>query len=295
MRVGVDLPFLSSPSEIRDYVQAVEELGFDHLGFSEHIAATTDTLFPGPSFSFDEPWRESFTLASFIAAVTNRIELNPAMVLLPLYHPVLAAKLAAEADNLSGGRLRIAAGVGWNRRECESLGVDPATRGHRFEEQVVVMRRLWTERSVDFDGTYFQLSGAGISLRPQRPIPLWLGGGRVEHDGGFPPRRSIERAGRLADGFKFVAPTFFDQDRVARVINDLRTVAADVGRDPSAFGIEVRVIAQATTPAEWPAHVARAKAMGATHLGFSNRIAGGTVATQLALLREFAESTRHLW
>jgi probable F420-dependent oxidoreductase len=295
MRVGVDVPYFSTAVEIRDYVQAVEELGFDHIGFSEHVASTTDTVFPGPTFSFDEPWRESFTLASFVAAVTARIEINPAMVLLPLYHPVLAAKLAAEADNLSGGRLRIAASVGWNTRECETLGVNPSTRGDRFEEQVVVMRRLWSERSVDHDGAFFSLRGAGISPRPVRPIPIWMGGGRVEHDGGFPPARSLARAARLADGFKFVAPTFFDRERVARTVEELRGVVVAAGRDVATFGIEVRLIAQASTPADWPDHIRSAKAMGATHLGFANRIAGGTVDAQLDVLRQFIDVTRELW
>lgn len=177
VRVGVDIPYFATPPEIRDYVQAVEGLGFHHVGFSEHLCSTLDSDFPAPVFSFDDPWHESFTLASFLAAVTSTIELNPAMLLLPLYPPVLAAKQAAEVDSLSGGRLRIGASIGWNERECQSLGVDPASRGARFEEQVVVMRRLWAERAVDHGGRFFELSQTGIN--PARNAPSLCGSGRV--------------------------------------------------------------------------------------------------------------------
>ena len=294
MRVGVDIPYFATPVEIRDYVQATEEMGFDHLGFSEHVASTLDSPFPSPMFTFDEPWRESFTMGAFVAAITHRVELNPAMVLLPLYPPVLAAKQAAEVDNLSGGRLRIAASVGWNSRECEALGVDPATRAARFEEQVDVVRRLWTERAIDHDGPFFQLRQTGISARPARSIPIWFGGGRMER-GAVPSAKSLDRAARLADGFKFAAPSSLDQDQQARSIDALRSAVAAAGRDAHTFGIEVRLIAQATSPADWPTAIGRARSLGATHLGFSNRIAGGTVDRQLEVLRHFVDATGDLW
>lgn len=294
MRVGCDIPYFATPTEVRDYAQAVEGLGFDVLGFSSHIASALDSPFPTPMFVFDEPWRESFTLASFVAAVTSRVELNPAMVLLPLYPPVLAAKQAAEVHNLSEGRLRIAASVGWNSKECEALGVVASTRAERFEEQVGLLRRLWTERSVSHSGAHFTLHEVGISRRPDGPIPIWFGAGRMER-GGFPSTVAIERAARLADGFKFAAPTFLDHDRLVETIGALRAAVAAAGRDPGAFGIEVRLIAQASTPDDWPDLVRRAKATGATNLGFANRIAGGTVDDQLSVLRRFVEATRDLW
>jgi probable F420-dependent oxidoreductase len=294
MRVGVDIPYFASPNDIRDYVREVEAMGFDHVGFSEHVACTLDSPFPAPMFTFDEPWRESFTLASYVAALTTRIEINPAMVLLPLYPPVLAAKQAAEVDNLSEGRLRIAASVGWNVRECETLGIDPATRAQRFEEQVVVLRRLWGERAVTHSGEFFELRDAGISARPAAQIPIWFGAGRMDQSG-FPAKKAIERAGRLADGFKFAAPTFFDLDRVAGLIGDLKSAVATAGRNPDDFGIEVRIIAQATTAAEWPGLIERIREIGATHVGFSNRIAGGGVSAQLEIVEQFVNTTKALW
>jgi probable F420-dependent oxidoreductase len=294
MKVGVDIPYFSSIAEIREYVIGVEQMGFDHIGFSEHVACTLDSPFPAPMFTFDEPWRESFTLAAFVAALTTRIEINPAMVLLPLYPPVLAAKLAAEVDNLSEGRLRIAASVGWNTRECESLGVDPSTRAQRFEEQVVVLRRLWGERAVDHDGAFFNLRGVGISARPAGQIPIWFGAGQMDK-GGFPAVKAIERAGRLADGFKFAAPTFLDLDRLAESVSALKRAVASAGRNPDQFGIEVRIIAQASTPTEWPGLIDRLRSLGATHLGFANRIAGGGAAAQLGTLQQFVSATRSHW
>lgn len=294
MRVGIDIPYFASAADVRTYVQAVEALGFDHVGFSEHVCSTLDTEFPAPMFTFDEPWRESFTLAAYVAALTSRLEINPAMTLLPLYHPVLAAKLAAEVANLSDGRLRIAASIGWNARECESLGVDPATRGARFEEQIHVVRRLHTERSVDHEGRFFNLRQAGISARPAVPVPIWMGAGKM-NEGGFPSERALARAARVADGFKFAAPTFADLDRVEALIGGLRAAVTANGREVDRFGIEVRMAVQMTTPDKWVSVIARAKAMGATHLGVANRIAGGTVGDQLAWCEQFVGATREAW
>jgi probable F420-dependent oxidoreductase len=294
MRVGVDIPYFSSSAEVRAYVQAVEELGFDHIGFSEHVCSTLDTTFPAPMFTFDEPWRESITLAAFVAALTSRIEINPAMFLLPLYQPVLAAKQIAELANLSDGRIRMAASIGWNGRECEAVGVEPTTRGARFEEQVHLLRRLWTERAIDHEGRFFTLRCTGISQRPAAPIPIWMGAGKMD-EGGFPSVVALRRAARVADGFKFAAPTFLDRDRTERLIDSLRAEVAAAGRDPSTFGIEVRMVVQATTPDDWPGVVARAKAAGATHLGVANRIAGGSVDDQVATCERFVELTKETW
>lgn len=290
VRYGVDIPYLADPADIVTYVQGVETLGFDFVGFASHVAMTLDSPFPTPMFQFDEPWRESFTLGSFVAAATGRVELNPAMLLLPLYPPVLAAKQAAEVSNLSGGRLRIATSVGWNVRECETLGVDPSTRAARFEEQVGLLRRLWSERTVDHDGEFFTISQAGISARPTAPIPIWFGAGRMDH-GGFPSPYSLDRAARLADGFKFAAPTFRDLDRVARLVTHVKQRVADHGRDPDRFGIELRIVAQMTSPEQWADDIGRCKAAGATHIGFANRIVGGSVTEQLERLEDFVQRT----
>jgi probable F420-dependent oxidoreductase len=272
----------------------MEDLGFDHVGFSEHVCSTVDSPFPAPFFTFDEPWRETVTMATFVAGATQRIEVNPAVMLMPLYHPVLAAKQLAELAGLSDGRLRVATSIGWNHREIETLGVDPATRGARFEEQIDVMRRLWTERVVDHAGRFFELRQAGISPRPAAPIPLWMGAGRIDH-GGFASPFALRRAARLADGFKFMAPTFLERDRVARHVDELRAAVGEADRDPERFGIEVRMMAQAVTPDDWVGVIRWAKDLGVTHFGLANRIVGGSLDEQIEMCRHFVEKTREWW
>ena len=184
MRVGCDLPYFEDPGAIREFAVGVEEIGYHHLGFSEHVVTGRGTSYPA-NFASNDPWHESFTLLGFLAAITTRIELNPAMVLLTLRPAVLAAKQAAEIDLLSGGRLRLAASVGWNREEIRAHNIDPATRAALFEEQIVVMRALWTTESVDFAGTHHQLDGASLHPRPKRLIPIWMGAGNFG-TGGVP-------------------------------------------------------------------------------------------------------------
>ena len=205
MRVGCDLPYFADAGSIRGFAAAAEELGYDHLGFSEHVAASRRTE-PPPGFSFDDPWHESATLLGFLAAVTDRIELNTAMLLVTLRHPVLAAKQLAEVDVLCAGRLRVGVSVGWNRDEQLAVGVDPSTRGRRIEEIVPLLRRLWTEDAVTHSGQFFVLDEVGIHPRPARSIPIWMGAGGVQN-AGEPPDAALRRAARLADGFKLMAPT----------------------------------------------------------------------------------------
>ena len=147
MRLGCDLPYFSDPGEIRAFAQAVEEFGYDHIGFSEHVAGSRATEYPS-FFTFADPWHETFTLLGFLAAVTDRITLSSAMLLATLRSPVLVAKQAAEIDVLSKQRLRLGLSVGWNRDEQVALGVDPSTRGVRLDEMVPLLRRLWTEEEV---------------------------------------------------------------------------------------------------------------------------------------------------
>lgn len=293
MRVGVDVPYFRDPLEIREFAQGAEALGVHHLAFSEHVAATRDTAFPS-GFRFDDPWHESFTLLGFLAAATTSVELCTSMLLVTLRPAVLAAKQAAEIDLLSRGRLRLGVSVGWNTWECAALGLDPSSRGAVIEEQIEVMRRLWTEDSVSYAGRHVQLREAGIHPRPDRSIPIWMGGGSFA-GGGYPPPRVLDRAARLADGFKLFAPLAADRARSDALVRDLRDRAAQAGRDPETFGIEARLVPQALPEDEWAGCVAHWKASGVSHLGLANRIAGGAPAEQLALVERFVERTREHW
>jgi probable F420-dependent oxidoreductase len=294
MRFGVDLPYFADALATRDYAQAVEALGYDHLGFSEHIVSAAADAHPGVPLVNDlrEPWHESFTLMGYLAAVTQRIVLNPSVLLLPLYPAALAAKQAAEVDHLTGGRLRLAVSMGWNAIEAQALGVDPATRGARLEEQINVMRALWTQPLVHISGRFHHLDGVGINPRPlQQPIPLWMGGGRLPGDG-TPGPVTLRRIAHLADGFKMLAPLGAQPERGIEVIRRLRTALAAAGRDPASFGIEARIIAQRTTPDDWPRLIQLWAAQGVTHIGLSNRIAGGGLDEQLGRVRQFIEIAR---
>jgi probable F420-dependent oxidoreductase len=293
MRVGVDLPYFADPGQIRAFAQAVEELGYHHLGFSEHVASARGTQYP-PNFSADDPWHESFTLLGFIAAVTTRIELNPAMLLLTLRPTLLAAKQAAEVDLLSDGRLRIAASVGWNREEVLAHGVKPSTRAALFEEQVMAMRRLWVEDVVDVVGVHVKLDGVSLHPRPKREIPIWFGAGNFA-SGGVPSDRSIDRMARLADGYKMFAPLSFDPPAGVNVFNRIRTAVTAHGRDPEEFGLEARLAPQAVPESEWSSRLQLWKDAGATHIGLANRLGAGTVEQELDRLQRFRDHTHHLW
>ncbi len=288
LRLGCDVPYFEDPDDIRTFAQAAEEIGFDHIGFSEHVASSRLTEYPA-LFSYDDPWHESFTMLAFLAAVTTTIEVSSAMALVTLRDPVLVAKQAAEVDLLSRGRLRLAVSVGWNREEQRALGVDPATRGRRIEEMVPLLRRLWTEDAVTHSGESFTLDEVGIHPRPSRPIPIWMGGGGFESQG-HPGEVSMRRAARLADGFKLMAPTGGDVDRAIDTARRLHELAAAEGRT---IDIEARLLTQLTPPDEWASVVARYRDAGVfTHVGLGNRIVGGTVHDQIALIREVERRVR---
>jgi alkanesulfonate monooxygenase SsuD/methylene tetrahydromethanopterin reductase-like flavin-dependent oxidoreductase (luciferase family) len=202
---------------------------------------------------------------------------------------VLVAKQAAEVDLLSRGRLRLAVSVGWNREEQRALGVDPATRGRRIEEMVPLLRRLWTEDAVTHSGESFTLDEVGIHPRPSSPIPIWMGGGGFETQG-HPGEVSMRRAARLADGFKLMAPTGGDVDRAIDTARRLHELAAAEGRT---IDIEARLLTQLTPSDEWASVVARYRDAGVfTHVGLGNRIVGGTVHDQIALIREVERRVR---
>jgi len=285
-KLGCDLPYFREPGEIREFAQAAEDLGYDVINFSEHVASATDSPFP-PGFAFEDPWHESMTMAAFLAGVTSRIEISTSMHLLPLRPTVLAAKQAAEADLLSGGRLRLGVSVGWNGREVAALGQDPATRGARFEEQVEVLRLLWTQHEVDYTGKFHELRGVGIHPRPDRTIPLWIGAGSFPN-GGVPNEKILRRIARLADGYKMFAPLGLNEDAAVEVVARLRALVTEYGRKPADIGIEARLLTQAVPEHDWPGFVARWAERGATHIGLGNRIAGGSVADQIAAIERVA-------
>ena len=263
MKIGVVFPQTEigqDPTVIRDYAQAVESMGYTHmLAFDSVVGANPDR--PGgwdSQFTYRHAFHEPFVLFGFCAAVTRRIELVTGIIILPQRQTALVAKQAAEVDVLSGGRLRLGIGVGWNTVEFEALGENFGNRGRRVEEQLEVMRLLWTREQVTYAGRWHRVPDAGINPLPvQRPIPIWMGGDSEV---------VIRRAARLADGW-ITLPSFRPGPAGQETIDRLHGLIREAGRDPAAFGVEARM-ALATTPVEQRAKdIAAWRAMrGITHL-----------------------------
>ncbi|MFI1381875.1 TIGR03619 family F420-dependent LLM class oxidoreductase [Embleya sp. NPDC020886] len=292
LRIGGDLPYFDTRHELRDYVQAFEDLGYDHLGFGEHVLPARAPNWPS-SMSPCEPWHEAFTQAAFVAALTSRIEIAPS-VLLPLRSAGLAAKQAAEIDLFSEGRLRLCVSVGWNREEVQAFGVDPTTRGQLVEEQVEVMRLLWTEPSVTHRGKLIQLVDVALNPRPERRVPVWMGGGDFD-GGGVPKPVVLDRMARIADGYKMFGPLMRDVRAGVDVVRRLRELVVAHGRDVDTFGVEARIALQLVPEDAWATSLETWRQAGATHLTLSNRRGAGGADAEISRLARFRELTEGLW
>ena len=249
MRVGISLPVRELKNDvgaIKAFAQAAEELGFTHLRVPEQI------------FRPDSgPLHEPMTMLTLIAGVTEKIELVPSVIVLPARQTVLFAKQAATLDVLSGGRLRLGIGVGEEEVEYKALGAEFHDRGARCEEQIALLRILWTEESVEFEGRWDRVSGAGIDPLPiQRPLPLWIGAS------GVPVPRIRRRIGRQADGwFVLCSPQEFPGVR-----DDIQREAEASGREPASIGTEAGVAVVGPREHEWQSRVAGWRDAGLTHL-----------------------------
>jgi probable F420-dependent oxidoreductase len=263
MKIGVVFPQTEigqDPAAIRDYAQAVESLGYTHiLAFDSVVGA--NPVRPGgwdSPYTYQHDFHEPFVLFGFCAGVTRRIELVTGIVILPQRQTTLVAKQAAAVDVLSGGRLRLGIGVGWNVVEFEALGETFKNRGKRVEEQLEVMRLLWTQELVTYEGRWHRVPDAGIRPLPvQRPIPIWMGG---------ESEAVLRRAARLADGW-ITLQTFRPGPAAQQTVDRLLGLVREAGRDPAAFGIEGRVTLSLVAPEERAKEIAAWRAMrGITHL-----------------------------
>src|SRR5574341_671400 len=267
MRVGVVFPQTeigTDPHFIRDYAQTTEELGYSHILASDHVIGANLSSRPGwkPPYSHLDQFHEPFVLFGYLAGLTRKIELVTGIIILPQRQTVLVAKQAAALDVLSGGRLRLGIGIGWNPVEYEALGENFHNRGRRCEEQIAVLRALWTQEVVHFKGQWHQISHAGLNPLPvQRPIPIWIGAGRSVQP--IPPEAALRRIGRLADGW---FPMFSPSDAGQEAITRMRAYAREAGRDPAAIGIEGRVSLASQEPQDWLAQMQAWETLGATHL-----------------------------
>ncbi len=292
MRVGVVFPqteIAADPVVIRDWAQAVEGLGFDHIIAYDHVmganlASRPDWRMP---YNHDTPFHEPLTLFAFLAGVTTTLELASGIIILPQRQAALFAKQAANADVFSGGRLRLGFGIGWNEIEYEALGTPFEARGARLDEQVDLLRKLWTGKPISYDGRFHKVTDAGINPPPvKRSIPVWFGGASAA---------SMQRVARTGDGWIPVLPA----SQAAEKIDEMRTLVKEAGRDPAAVGIDNIIFVGATlggpvrTPDDAAADHAAWKAAGATHVTIHTMGAGlKTADDHLAFLRKLTQAIR---
>jgi probable F420-dependent oxidoreductase len=265
VKLGVILPQTeigNDPLAIRDYAQAVEQLGYNHLLAYEHVLGAPPErlgrLGFRPPYTHKTPFHEPFVLFGFLAGLTTNLELVTGILVLPQRQTALVAKQAAEVDVLTGGRLRLGVGIGWNYAEFEALGENFSNRGRRCEEQVALLRQLWTEELVDFEGRHHTVQGVGINPLPvQRPIPIWMGA---------MAEPAIKRAARIADGW---FPQFPPGPDGAATIERLRGYLREAARKPEDFGIEARIPLARTTEDERRTMLDGWSRLGATHVSFN--------------------------
>ncbi len=284
VRIGVVFPQTELGGDVgavRAYGEGVEALGFTHVLAYDHVIGADPEVHRGWAGPYDvrTTFHEPFVLFGYLAAVTS-VELVTGIIILPQRQTVLAAKQAAEVDLLTGGRFRLGVGLGWNPVEYEALGKDFSNRGERLDEQVMLMRRLWTEPSATHRGAHETVTGAGLAPLPvQRPIPVWFGA---------VAERALQRVGRLGDGwFPQVPPgEWLDE---ARAI--VRLAAVEAGRDPDALGMEGRISWETGDVDRLVRQAGKWRDAGASHIGVNTMGAGlGSVDDHLAALTKAADA-----
>jgi probable F420-dependent oxidoreductase len=288
MKLGVIFPqniIGGDPVIVRDFAQTVEALGYSHIVAYDHVLGVNRAAYPdwkGPYTSTDL-FHDPFTLFSFMAGITGRIEFSPQIVILPQRQAVLVAKQAASLDVLSGGRLRLGIGIGWNQVEYVSLGQNFHDRGKRSEEQIAVMRSLWSDPHVVFEGEYHTIPNAGINPLPAKPLEVWIGGGAD---------KTFERIGRIGDGWLNIYVTAAN---IEPAMEKIRASAVNAGRDPDSIGLECWVSMGAGKAEEWRAEIEAWRTSGATHLALNTirnsgdlrAIEGRDVATHLKAIETY--------
>lgn len=274
--------FGNDPAAVRDYAQTVEGLGFSHVVAYDHVLGANPDRpggWQGP-YTYQNPFHEPFVLFSFMAGVTRTLGFVTGVIILPQRQTALVAKQAAALDVLSGGRLRLGIGIGWNAVEYAALGQDFHTRGRRVAEQVRLLKRLWTQPLVTFEGRWDRVDDAGINPLPvQRPIPVWFGGHAEP---------VLRRAAELGDGWM---PNFRTAQDARPALDLLERFLAEAGRARGDFGLEPRLPYGDGNPDAWHAALRDWQAAGATHASVNTMGRGFKApAEHIAALRAFAEA-----
>ena len=259
MQIGAVFPQTeigNDPEVVRSWAQTVEQADYGHiLAFDHVLGAGADTRPGWAGYTHETAFHEVFVLFGFLAAVTTTVELATGVLVLPQRQTALVAKQAAEVDVLSGGRMRLGVGVGWNRVEYQALGEDFSNRGARSAEQVEVMRALWAEPKTSFSGRWHTIDNAGIEPRPVRGrIPVWFGGNADA---------VLRRVGRIGDGWLPQSPP---HEQARLTLERVRGYAEAAGRDPAGIGFEARLVLAEVPESHWLDFALGWRQIGATHL-----------------------------
>ncbi len=233
MKLAVEFPsvaYREGPEAVARLARAIEELGYDQLDMFDHVVMGFPTADrPGGPYPPQMPILEALTTLAFVAAHTRRIGLGTEVLVLPQRQPVLVAKQVSTIDTLSGGRVRLGVGVGWQPAEYDALGADFETRGQRMDEAIELLRTYWREERVDFAGDYY--TSTAMAMEPKPPqgerLPVWVGGASP---------RALRRVGELGDGW--LALAFSDPKAARRAIETIHHHAERAGRDPAAIGLQ---------------------------------------------------------
>jgi probable F420-dependent oxidoreductase len=284
MKIGIVFPqteFPPDPIAIRDYAQAVEGLGFSHLHAYDHVLGVNPERpggWTGP-YTYKSSFFEPFVLFSYLAGLTHTIEFDTGILILPQRQTALVAKQAATLDVLSHGRTRLGVANGWNALEYTALGENFHNRGKRMEEQVELLRLLWTQPLVNFQGRWHNIPDAGINPLPvQRPIPIWFGG---------MDDKVLSRMARLGDGWMLNIRTL---EQAQPKLNLLDKYLEDAGREKASFGLDLRLNMNLVGPDGWLKFMDECQALGATHLTVNTMGCGyETTAAHIKVLEQFAQ------
>ncbi len=256
----------TDPGAFKAYAQGVEALGATHLLIYDHVLGADPDRpggWQGP-YDKDVAFHEPFTTLAFLAGVTERIEFVTTVLILPQRQTALVAKQAAELAILSRDRFRLGVGTGWNRIEYEALNEDFSTRGRRQAEQVALLRRLWQEDSLTFEGEFHTVSAASINPRPARPIPIWFGGSAPA---------LLQRCARLGDGW---IPLMGANDAARACIDEIARHRREAGRTMDDFGIQAQAQYRGGNPERWAGHAGKWRELGATHVAIATHNAEPT-------------------
>lgn len=286
MKFGAIFPHLdigTDVQEIRNYILEVEAMGYEHLLLYDHVLGANPEREGGWSgpYTYKNSFHEIFVTLAYAAAITSKIELVTGVLILPQRQATLVAKQAAELQLLSSGRLRLGIGVGWNKVEIDSMGMDSAVRGKRLDEQLELLKLLWSQELVKFEGKYHKLDDVGINPMPSQKIPLWFGGAADP---------VLRRVVKYGDGW---LPNSGGPERSKPIVEKLHLLLQKAGRDPDSIAINPSLSLDRIPVSESGAYIDAWRELGATHISVGTMYQGYTKTEQhLEDLRRFMESVK---